>query len=341
MRVPNVILRPSSNPPCLSFSRLCTDVSVLSLEFAGAGARVDLVTPAPPPPPTSDNEPPDDVADDRSCTSYRDSCELILVSRLDRLLFFSLNCVTFNDGWLAAASFGGGSRAAWCCSWISVQLPSNSELAGVLTIGAVLIVPLNDRAVDEGGEFTIRSKLSSAELIDIFGNCALSIESMLLLMDEQQLSSIVEECARVVTGLMFTPVVQLLLMNRFTSRSGLSIDVVEMRESFNVLLLVEGNRVCLDFGVDGTVVVAVNGCGFCGVFRSCDDCVGLCCCGACTGDGEAPALATVCDDDELNVGELTYDDKAGAELLPVGGIRPMLPIASGDGDTDEDDTFDL
>lgn len=50
-------------------------------------------------------------------------------------------------------------------------------------------------------------------------------------------------------------------------------------------------------------------------------------------------LATVCADDELNFGELTKDDRAGAELLPMGGIRPMLPIARGDGDTDEDDTF--
>lgn len=57
-------------------------------------------------------------------------------------------------------------------------------------------------------------------------------------------------------------------MNRFTSRSGLSIDVDEITESFSVLL-VEGNRVCLGFGVGGIVAgVAVRGdtncvCGGC------------------------------------------------------------------------------
>lgn len=106
----------------------------------------------------------------------------------------------------------------------------------------------------------------------MLGYCALSIESILLLIDEQQLSSIVEECACMETVLMFIPVLP--LINRFTSRSGLSIEAVEIRESFNGLLLVEGNRVCLDFGVDGAGVV-VNGCGCCcccGVF---------CCCGIC------------------------------------------------------------
>lgn len=56
---------------------------------------------------------------------------------------------------------------------------------------------------EEEGELTIRSKLSSVELMDVLLllllllKCTLSIESILLLMDEQQLSSIVEECVRV------------------------------------------------------------------------------------------------------------------------------------------------
>lgn len=132
-----------------------------------------------------------------------------------------------------------------------------------------MLVELTDRE-DEEGEFTTRSKLSSAELIEMLGNCALSIESMLLLMDEQQLSSIVEEWARVVTVLMCIPVLP--LMNRFTSRSGLSMDVVELSESFNGLLLVEGNRVCLDFGAGGGGGGVVNGCDCCDV---------VCCCGGC------------------------------------------------------------
>lgn len=64
------------------------------------------------------------------------------------------------------------------------------------TSGAVLTEPID---IDEDeGELTIRSKLSSVELIEVLLlKWALSIESMLLLMDEQQLSSMVEECVRV------------------------------------------------------------------------------------------------------------------------------------------------
>lgn len=69
------------------------------------------------------------------------------------------------------------------------------------TRGAVLTDPID--IDEEEGELTIRSKLSSVELMDVLLllllllKCTLSIESILLLMDEQQLSSIVEECVRV------------------------------------------------------------------------------------------------------------------------------------------------
>lgn len=64
-----------------------------------------------------------------------------------------------------------------------------------------------------------RSKLSSAELMDVLLKLGLSIESMLLI-DEQQLSS------------MMPPDI-----NRFTSRSGLSMLVDESTESCSVVLL--------------------------------------------------------------------------------------------------------
>lgn len=50
---------------------------------------------------------------------------------------------------------------------------------------------------EDDGDVTITSKLSSVELMEVLRKSALSIESMLLLIDEQQLSSIVEECVRV------------------------------------------------------------------------------------------------------------------------------------------------
>lgn len=114
------------------------------------------------------------------------------------------------------------------------------------TSGAVLTDPID---IDEDeGELTIKSKLSSVELMEVLLKCTLSIESMLLVMEEQQLSSMVEECVRVCPVLGYDPTAP--LINRFTSRSGLSIDVDEMTESFSVLL-VEGNLVCLGFGVVG------------------------------------------------------------------------------------------
>lgn len=42
--------------------------------------------------------------------------------------------------------------------------------------------------------------------------------------------------------------------------------------------------------------------------------------------------------DDVVFGELANDDNAGAEqLLLTGGIRLIPPVASGDGDIDEDD----
>lgn len=90
---------------CLSRSRLCTDVRVLSLELALIGGA-SLA------PPTSDEEPPEDVAEDKSCTSYSDSCELMLVSRLERLLFFTFSRLAFIR--LAMASFARGSLDCGC-----------------------------------------------------------------------------------------------------------------------------------------------------------------------------------------------------------------------------------
>lgn len=143
-------------------------------------------------------------------------------------------------------------------------LSSCCEDSTVLAKGAVLTEP-TDSDEDEG-ELTIRSKLSSVELIEVLLlNCSTrSIESMLLLIDEQQLSSmVVDECARAVPAAPAAePALSLLVMNRFTSRSGLSIEVDEMTESCNVQLLVDGNRVCfVGFSVGGvrgvTVVVGV------------------------------------------------------------------------------------
>lgn len=62
-------------------------MSVLSLEFPQQVATLAVVAAA-----ASDEDPPDDTdTDDKSCTSYSDSCELVLISKLDRLLFFPLS----------------------------------------------------------------------------------------------------------------------------------------------------------------------------------------------------------------------------------------------------------
>lgn len=130
------------------------------------------------------------------------------------------------------------------------------------------------------------------------------------------------------------------VMNRFTSRSGLSIDVDEMTESFNVELLVEGNRVCLDFGVGGSEAgVADRGCCCCS--DGCGDCT-IEGCGDVTSTGDRFVLvATDCCriGDDVSFGELTNEDRAGAELLLEGGIRLIPLVTSGDGDMDEDDSF--
>lgn len=74
---------------------------MFSLEFpllAGSVSRAAT-------PPTSEDDPTlddDTDTDDRSCTSYSDSCELVLISRLDKLLFF-----TFSR--LALTNMVGGS----------------------------------------------------------------------------------------------------------------------------------------------------------------------------------------------------------------------------------------
>lgn len=119
---------------------------------------------------------------------------------------------------------------------------------------------------------------------------------MLLLIDEQQLSSmVVDECARAVPATLPEPTLPL-VMNRFTSRSGLSIEVDEITESCNVQLLVDGNRVCfVGFGVGGvrgvTVVVADGVVTVVGSWTIGDsdggkcDCVSCCCCTSTGGDG--------------------------------------------------------
>lgn len=100
-----------------------------------------------------------------------------------------------------------------------------------------------------------------------------------------------------------------LVINRFTSRSGLSIEVDEMTESCSVLLLFDGNRVCFvgGFGVGG--VKGVTGVGVVVVVTAAvvvvtvgatigdndggkGDCVSCCCCCTSTG-GEGVFVATV------------------------------------------------
>lgn len=228
---------------------------MLSLEFP----QVAVLTQAPPP--TSDEEPPDETdTRDKSCTSYSDSCELVLMSKLDKLLSLPPNRFA---GWtskvLPAVTIGVDSReAAVGGCWCVTSVLSSCCKDAVLTSGAVLTDPTERD--EEEGELTIRSKLSSVELIEVLLlNCSTrSIESMLLLIDEQQLSSIVVvECARAVPVPLAGPVFPL-VMNRFTSRSGLSIEVDEITESCSVQLLVEGNRVCfVSFGVGGVRGVTV------------------------------------------------------------------------------------
>lgn len=61
-------------------------MSVLSLELPQVAVLLAAAAAAAA---VSDEDPPDETdTDDRSCTSYNDSCELVLMSRLDRLLFF-------------------------------------------------------------------------------------------------------------------------------------------------------------------------------------------------------------------------------------------------------------
>lgn len=98
-----------------SLSKLWIDVRVFSLELPLlAGSSVSRAAT----PPTSEDEPvrsdddDTDDTDDKSCTSYRsDSCELVLISRLDKLLFFTFNRLGF-----AARELGGGSLIVGVCN---------------------------------------------------------------------------------------------------------------------------------------------------------------------------------------------------------------------------------
>lgn len=248
---------------------------MLSFEFP-LGGKGSLA------PPTSEDDPPDDDIDDKSCTSNSDSCELVLISKLDKLLFFTFNRFALIE--LGASLMvdcsgccccsGGDGRCCCCCWWhccccCGISVLSSCWEDAVLTSGAVLTDPTDIE--EEDGELTIKSKLSSVELIEVLLKFALSLESMLLLIDEQQLSSMVEECVRADPPLGRSPPAP--LMNRFTSRSGLSIEVDEMTESFNVLLG-EFKRVCLGFGVGGAGGVVTVGGGRCG----CVCCCSGCCC---------------------------------------------------------------
>lgn len=126
-------------------------MSVLSLEFPQQVATLVVAA-------ASDEDPPDDTdTDDKSCTSYSDSCELVLISRLDRLLFFPLSRLA--AGCRSCCSLY--TAAIGCCRGTRV-LSSCCEDT-VLAKGAVLTEPTDE---DEG-ELTIRSKLSSVELIEV------------------------------------------------------------------------------------------------------------------------------------------------------------------------------
>lgn len=127
----------------VSFSSPCTDVSVLSFEFPAA-VLIPVAA-----------APDDTDTDDKSCTSYSDSCELVLMSRLERLAFFPLSRLAGCSSmlWLLL-----GSTIVGCCC-------RGTSVLSVLASGAVLTEP-TDSDEDEG-ELTIRSKLSSVELIEV------------------------------------------------------------------------------------------------------------------------------------------------------------------------------
>lgn len=92
-----------------------------------AAAVVNRAVPAAIPPTSEDDPPPpdnDDIDDteDRSCTSYRrDSCELVLISKLDKLLFFTFNRLTLTPNRLGDSlllvGFTGFCECCfcWCC----------------------------------------------------------------------------------------------------------------------------------------------------------------------------------------------------------------------------------
>lgn len=113
---------PAAAAGLTSLSRLWIDVRVFSLELpllAGSAKRIAAAAT----PPTSEDDPPeddpiDDTDTDRSCTSYSDSCELVLISRLDKLLFFTFNRLAFTNrlgGGSLFVGFVGGSCCDCCC----------------------------------------------------------------------------------------------------------------------------------------------------------------------------------------------------------------------------------
>lgn len=229
-----------------SRSRFCTDVRVLSLELLVPTAAEQLtlgvgITLAP-----GDAAGMTDsfaiCADmdeefedpDSSCTSYNDSCELA-----------RFTCTILDEETLAGASkvtLSASPPETTGTDTLGISVLSSSSTRDVeltllldsddppppdtLNCWSVLdMAPEHPLKVPltGGGEFTIRSKLSSVELMEVLMlKLALSIESMLLLLiEEQQLSSSI------------TPPD----IKRFTSRSGLSILVEESTESCSVLLL--------------------------------------------------------------------------------------------------------
>lgn len=169
---------------------------------------------------------------DKSFKSYSDSCELAMLS-----------CPTLDEERLICASvLKSHSLVGGACDALGIRVLSSSNGRVRDAVEVTLLFGLADSRVAAcisvvfckdptppivllagGGEVTTKSKLSSVELMDaLMLKFELSIESMLLLlMDEQQLSS-----SRPPPD-----------MNRFTSRSGLSMLVDDSTESCRVLLL--------------------------------------------------------------------------------------------------------
>lgn len=170
---------------------------------------------------------------DKSCTSYSDSCELARFTCTILEPLVDASNVTFCASPLGSETLGTDTLGMSVLSSsrtrdveLTLLLESDDPSLAASTNWTVLgMAPEHpvEVAVTGGGELTIKSKLSSVELMEVLMlKLALSIESMLLLLiDEQQLSSS-----------MTPPDIK-----RFTSRSGLSMLVEESTESCRVLLL--------------------------------------------------------------------------------------------------------